>query len=52
MTACPYCAQPIVAHWSLSMTPEQLDEWNVNTKVCTRTRGEVMELLHPTKVES
>ena len=42
---CPECHEPVEDHWSLALTDEERRTWKPVTRVCHRSRGEVMMLI-------
>lgn len=45
---CPRCRQPILDHFTLAATPEELENWNNSSVVCWLTRGDVQALIDST----
>ena len=42
---CPKCGKLVELHWTLAMTPEELEGWHDDRGVCALTRSEVLYLI-------
>ena len=48
---CAACGEPVDAHWFLTMSVDELRDWDENDKACTATREDVVKMIEASETE-